>query len=85
VFLAGALAVPVSTFCLSGPHSTIASRQLLVVLWGLSFLACIAAPFFSSAPPGKKLGLAFLGLGGFIASLLVTWFLVFAVHGIPTG
>ena len=85
LLVVGLLSVPVCTFALSGPRSSIADHQILPVLWLFSLLACVAAPLLGNAPSRQKIGWAFLGLCAFLLSLLASWALLLAIRGIPTG
>ena len=85
LFMAGVASVPIWTLALSGHRSSVADHKAMMVLWGMSLLACVLAPFLSSAPAGKKLGLAVLALLAFVVSLVLSWAMLFAVRGVPVG
>jgi hypothetical protein len=81
VFLAGASAMPLSVLLIE-PHS-VSKNAFTVMLSLLPLIACVGAPFLSTASRGKKLGLAFLGFCAFVLSSIVAVFLILSVHGMP--
>ena len=85
LFVTGVVSIPIWFLAFGGRHSSVAAHQAQPFFWFLSLLACVAAPFLSSLPVGKKFAFALLALCACLVVTALSAVLWFAIHGIPIG